>query len=91
MNEVIQVEKRLKLTDAEKIEFKMMQIDLDSYLEIASNDYDRANQLMASFQSDIHCYLAEKLGISLGLAAVVTAGGAAIGVGAAVGKLIINY
>ena len=60
----------------------MMHIDFKKSLKKASDDYQKADQALASLKDDVNSYLLEKFGISV----LATAVGAAVGYGVGAGK-----
>lgn len=65
--------------EAQNSQIKMLHIDFTTCLAKASDDLRRAYQAFASFRADAKRYLLEKGTIAIAVAAVVAAGGAAVG------------
>lgn len=66
----------------------MMHIDFKTCLKKASDDYQKAEQAVASFKADARSYLLEKGCITAAASAMGAAAGGAVAYGVTVGMLI---
>lgn len=75
--------RKRKITEDEKMELKMLTMDLKGAFTIAENYQNEADKALQSLQSDAKSYLWKECGLAVGTTALAAAAGAAVsGVGA---------